>query len=137
MTNTALIVGATGIVGSAVTVLLVEEGCHVVGLAREPVNQPGVTPVVANLLDPSSLNDALRELKPSHVIIAAWLKQATEAENIRVSSVMLRNLFDALRPTGSLRHAALVTGIKHYLGPSKLMERANSHRRLSVRSRAA
>ena len=30
---------------------------------------------------------------------------------------MVRNLFDALRPTGSVRHAALVTGLKHYLGP--------------------
>lgn len=42
---------------------------------------------------------------------------ATEAENIRVNAAMVRNLFDALRPAGSVRHAALVTGLKHYLGP--------------------
>jgi hypothetical protein len=30
---------------------------------------------------------------------------------------MVRNLFDALRPAGTLRHTALVTGLKHYLGP--------------------
>jgi nucleoside-diphosphate-sugar epimerase len=30
---------------------------------------------------------------------------------------MVRNLLDALRPGGSVRHVALVTGLKHYLGP--------------------
>src|SRR6185312_14935015 len=44
-------------------------------------------------------------------------RQANEAENIRVNAAMVRNLFDALRPAGTLRHTALVTGLKHYLGP--------------------
>ena len=30
---------------------------------------------------------------------------------------MVRNLLDALSPGGSTRHVALVTGLKHYLGP--------------------
>ncbi len=30
---------------------------------------------------------------------------------------MVRNLLDAVRPAGSVRHVALVTGLKHYLGP--------------------
>ncbi|SOR28127.1 putative oxidoreductase (fragment) [Methylorubrum extorquens] len=30
---------------------------------------------------------------------------------------MVANLLDALRPAASLRHVALVTGLKHYLGP--------------------
>jgi hypothetical protein len=30
---------------------------------------------------------------------------------------MIRNLLDALRPAGSVEHVALVTGLKHYLGP--------------------
>jgi nucleoside-diphosphate-sugar epimerase len=30
---------------------------------------------------------------------------------------MVRNLLDALRPRGTTRHLALVTGLKHYLGP--------------------
>lgn len=30
---------------------------------------------------------------------------------------MVRHLLDALRPAGSVRHVALVTGLKHYLGP--------------------
>jgi nucleoside-diphosphate-sugar epimerase len=117
MTNNALIVGASGIVGSATATLLVEEGWSVAGLARKPVEQPGVTPIAADLLDPPRLADALRDAKPSHVFLSSWLRQPTEAENIRVNAAMVRNLLDALRPAGSLRHAALVTGLKHYLGP--------------------
>jgi hypothetical protein len=30
---------------------------------------------------------------------------------------MVRNLLDALSPRKSVRHVALVTGLKHYLGP--------------------
>jgi nucleoside-diphosphate-sugar epimerase len=30
---------------------------------------------------------------------------------------MVRNLLEALRPEGSVHHVALVTGLKHYLGP--------------------
>src|SRR6185312_47681 len=33
------------------------------------------------------------------------------------NAAMVRNLLDALRPAGSVRHVALVTGLKHYLGP--------------------
>ena len=47
----------------------------------------------------------------------SWLRQATEAENIRVNAGMVRNLLDAVRGSGSVRHVALVTGLKHYLGP--------------------
>jgi nucleoside-diphosphate-sugar epimerase len=117
MTNSALIVGASGIVGSATASLLVEQGWQVAGLARKPATQQGVTPVAADLLDPASLSKALADTKPTHVFIATWSRQATEAENIRVNATMVRNLLDALRPAGSLQHVALVTGLKHYLGP--------------------
>jgi nucleoside-diphosphate-sugar epimerase len=117
MTNTALIVGASGIVGSATAALLVDEGWQVMGLARRPLEQPGVTPIAADLQDPTSLANALAEARPTHLFITTWSRQATEAENIRVNAAMVRNLLDALRPAGFLRHAALVTGLKHYLGP--------------------
>ena len=60
---------------------------------------------------------ALAGLAPSHVFITTWSRQASEAENIRVNAAMVRHLLDALRPAGSVRHVALVTGLKHYLGP--------------------
>ncbi|HTI03595.1 MAG TPA: SDR family oxidoreductase [Acidisoma sp.] len=118
MTRNALVVGISGITGAAAAEILRDEGGFAVaGLARRPGAMPGVTPVAADLLDPGSLASALEGLAPSHVFITTWLRQATEAENIRVNGTMVRNLLDALRPKGSVRHVALVTGLKHYLGP--------------------
>lgn len=117
MTNKALIVGASGIVGSATAALLVEEGWQVSGLARRPIEQPGVASIAADLQDPASLANALAEARPTHLFITTWSRQATEAENIRVNAAMVRNLLEALRHSRTLRHAALVTGLKHYLGP--------------------
>ena len=64
-----------------------------------------------------SLKKALGGLKPTHVYITTWSRRATEAENIEVNSGMVRNLLAALAPARSVKHVALVTGLKHYLGP--------------------
>ncbi|SFF45919.1 NAD dependent epimerase/dehydratase family protein, partial [Aureimonas phyllosphaerae] len=117
MSKSALVVGASGIVGSATADLLTANGWTVHGLARRPVEQPGVRPVAADLQDAAGTADALRDLTPDAVFITTWARQATEAENIRVNAAMVRNLLDGLRPAGSVRHVALVTGLKHYLGP--------------------
>jgi nucleoside-diphosphate-sugar epimerase len=117
MNRNALIVGASGIVGSALADRLGTEGWAVSGLARRPAEQAGVVPVAADLLDAAGTAAALAGQAPSHVFIATWSRQASEAENIRVNAAMVRNLLDALRPAGSVRHVALVTGLKHYLGP--------------------
>ncbi|MGX9979396.1 SDR family oxidoreductase [Methylobacterium fujisawaense] len=117
MSNTALIVGASGIVGSATAALLHQEGWQVAGLARHPVRQDGVAPVAGDLQDPASLARALADIAPSHVFLATWQRRPTEAEMIRINRAMIENLLEALRPKGSVRHVALVTGLKHYLGP--------------------
>lgn len=117
MTMTALVVGASGIVGSAAAELLVEQGWRVHGLARRPSDQPGVQPIAADIQDAGATAAALRDLNPDAVFITTWLRQDSEAENIRVNAGMVRNLLDGLpKPTGP-RHVALVTGLKHYLGP--------------------
>ena len=118
MTETALVVGASGIVGNTLARHLASRGWTVLGLARQPPQDiAGVTPVAADLLDPDGLRSALAGLRPSHVFLASWLRQPTEAENIRVNASMVRHLLDALSPAGSVRHVGLVTGLKHYLGP--------------------
>jgi len=117
MAGTALVVGASGIVGSATAELLVGQGWTVHGLARNPVPQAGVLPVAADLQDAAATAAALEGVKLDAVFIATWLRQASEAENIRVNAAMVRNLLDGLRAAGSVRHVALVTGLKHYLGP--------------------
>jgi nucleoside-diphosphate-sugar epimerase len=116
--NAALVAGATGIVGINLARHLLRRGWQVSGLARRPSTDiEGLLPLTADLLDVVQLREALREARPTHVFITTWLRQPTEAENIRVNAAMVRNLLDALRPGGSVRHVALVTGLKHYLGP--------------------
>lgn len=118
MKRTALVVGASGIGGSYTARALIEQGWTVYGLARRPdTGIAGLQPVAADLLDPASLAQALADVAPTHVFIATWMRQATESENIRVNAAMVRNLLDALSNKGSVRHVALVTGLKHYLGP--------------------
>jgi nucleoside-diphosphate-sugar epimerase len=117
MAGTALVAGASGIVGSATAALLLEHGWTVHGLARHPTGQAGLLPVVADLRDAAGTAAALADIRPDAVFITTWLRQDSEAENIRINSAMVRNLLDGLRPTGSTRHVALVTGLKHYLGP--------------------
>ncbi|EJL34284.1 SDR family oxidoreductase [Novosphingobium sp. AP12] len=117
MARTALIVGASGIVGSATAALLVQEGWTVHGLARRPVEQQGVEPVAADLQDAAATAAALASIHPDAVFITTWLRQDSEAENIRVNSAMVRNLLDGLPGPAGPRHVALVTGLKHYLGP--------------------
>lgn len=118
MKRTALVVGASGIGGNYTARALLEQGWTVYGLARRPdTGMPGLLPVAADLLDPGSLATALADVAPTHVFITTWMRQDTEAENIRVNAAMVRNLLDALSGKGTVRHVALVTGLKHYLGP--------------------
>ncbi|MBW6527145.1 SDR family oxidoreductase [Sphingomonas sp. RHCKR7] len=117
MAKTALVVGASGIVGGATAALLVEQGWTVHGLARRAVDLPGVTPVAADLRDAAATREAIGSLAPDAVFITTWLRQDSEAENIRVNAAMVRHLLDALPAPSAPRHVALVTGLKHYLGP--------------------
>jgi nucleoside-diphosphate-sugar epimerase len=118
MSQTALIAGVTGIVGNNLATLLASHHWSVLGLARRPSpNLNGVQSIAADLLDPASLQSALAGHNPTHVFITAWLRQPTEAENIRVNAAMVRNLLDVVSRSKSVQHVALVTGLKHYLGP--------------------
>src|SRR5882724_6702320 len=118
MSRTALVAGATGIVGlNLATLLANQRDWKVYGLARNPSAGEGILPVAADLLDPDTFRGALEGIAPTHVFLTSWLRQPTEAENIIVNSAMVRNLLEALSSIGSIKHVALVTGLKHYLGP--------------------
>jgi len=118
MAPIALIAGVTGIVGNNLASQLLSNGWRVYGLARHPsADIKGVHFIAADLLDPIALRTAVAHLKPTHVFITTWLRQPTEKENIRVNSAMVRNLLEGISSAGTLQHAALVTGLKHYLGP--------------------
>ncbi len=69
MVRTALVVGASGIVGSATAALLMEQGWNVHGLARRPTGQTGVQPVAADLQDAGGTAAALANVDPDAVFI--------------------------------------------------------------------
>jgi nucleoside-diphosphate-sugar epimerase len=118
MQRTALVAGASGIGGSNLARELLAQGWTVYGLARRPASDiEGLRPVAADLLDPAGLATALANVSPTHVFITSWMRQANETENVRVNAALVRNLLDALSAKKSVRHVALVTGLKHYLGP--------------------
>ena len=122
--RTALIAGVTGISGFNLAERLLADGWTVYGLARNPDAAPkGVLPVAADLLDPAALRGAVAGLDITHVFVTTWLRQPTEAENCRVNGSMIANLLQRWnRP--QIGHVALVTGLKHYLGPFEAYAKA-------------
>src|SRR5580692_5926217 len=124
--KTALIVGVSGMVGGNLANLLVaQKDWSVYGMARRPGARDGVRPIAVDLRDAEAVKRALAGLKPTHVFLTTWLRQKTEAENIRVNAGMVRNVLDAVSSAGSVEHVALVTGLKHYLGPFEAYGKGN------------
>lgn len=118
MNKRALIVGASGVIGNALATELLAGGWTVHGLARGRTELPaGCVPIRVDLLSAPDVKAALAEIDVSHVFISAWARQANEQENIRVNGAMVRSVLDALSASSRLEHVALVTGLKHYLGP--------------------
>lgn len=114
----ALVVGSTGITGQALARNLSERGWETFGLSRSgSVDIPGVTNVTADLRDPEQLAGALAEVRPNFVGITAWIRHDTEAENVVVNGGIVRNVLTAVTPSQTVEHVALMTGLKHYLGP--------------------
>lgn len=114
----ALVVGATGITGRNTCDRLADLGWEVFGISRSAAQaSEGVTRVSVDILNPDAVDAAVRDLSVTHLFFCTWSRQDTEARNIEVNGAMLRNVLDAVGRTGTLQHAALVTGLKHYLGP--------------------
>jgi nucleoside-diphosphate-sugar epimerase len=125
MTGRALVVGVTGIGGGNLAKRLLDGGWEVVGLCRRPRDlDKRITAVGADLEDAEAVSAAVAGTAPTHVFFATWSRRATEAENCEANGRMLRNLLDAVAPEKSVRHVALVTGLKHYLGPFEAYAKA-------------
>ncbi len=116
--ETALVAGSTGISGQALARQLADASWRTYGVSRSgSVTLPNVTGVRVDLLDADATRETLAGIRPNFVGITAWIRRATEAENISTNTATIRNLLSALEPAGTVRHVALMTGLKHYLGP--------------------
>ncbi len=116
--RTALVVGSTGVVGQNLAKRLLDEGWEVLGLSRGAQVVEGVKGLSADLRDRDAVARVLRGKEVTDVFVSAWVRHDTEAENVRVNGGIVENVFAGLEGAkGTLRHAALVTGTKQYLGP--------------------
>ncbi len=96
---------------------LATKGWTVSGISRHKHDLPkGVKHIAVDLTNDEAVTAALKRVKPTDVFITTWMRQATEAENCRVNAGMVRNLLQAMIGK-KIKHAALVTGAKHYMGP--------------------
>src|SRR5579871_1823746 len=118
--KTAVIFGASGVIGRNLAERLVAVGSWDVVCVSRHVHHdlPASKAIACDLTDSSAVRPALEAAKgATHVFLCNWSPQANEAENCRVNGLMVRNALESLAAAGKLRHAALVTGLKHYLGP--------------------
>ncbi|MCB1377463.1 MAG: SDR family oxidoreductase [Alphaproteobacteria bacterium] len=118
MERHALIAGVSGIIGRHLAEhLTTVKGWTVSGISRHKHDLPKcVKHVAVDLTDDLAVKTALQDVKPTDVFITTWMRQPTEAENCKVNAGMVRNLLQAMEGK-PVKHVALVTGLKHYMGP--------------------
>jgi nucleoside-diphosphate-sugar epimerase len=115
--NVALIAGGTGLSGSYTARHLKKQGWTVVTVSRGAADLPwSDRHIAADLESEADSKAALAAASDAnYVFYCTWSRQANEEENVRVNAKMIRNFFDGIGGA-PIKHAALVTGLKHYLG---------------------
>ncbi|ABE29373.1 NAD dependent epimerase/dehydratase family protein [Paraburkholderia xenovorans LB400] len=114
----ALVVGATGIIGSAILHRLgAAEGWTAIGLSRSRrVAEGRARMLEVDLLDPQDCARKLGALnRITHIFYAAYQARPSRAEEVAPNVQMLRNVVDAVsgRARG-LKKIVLITGAKFY-----------------------
>ncbi|ART53024.1 NAD-dependent epimerase [Acidovorax carolinensis] len=123
--KTALIVGATGVVGQACLRHFASlPGWRAIGVARRPITPPpGAEALQLDLQDSAACAAALASRDDiTHVVYAAVYEQPgglvggwRDQDQMRTNLQMLRNVVEPLdRPGGALRHVTIMQGGKAY-----------------------
>ncbi|NVZ50642.1 SDR family oxidoreductase [Pseudomonas sp. B6002] len=112
--NTALVVGANGIIGQAVAAELKREGWQVRALDRRPV--AGVETLQADLTDAEAVATVLAAARDTtHVFYAAFSPDADLAVEAQRNAQMLANVLDGLEHVQSaLQRVVIYQGFKIY-----------------------
>ena len=126
MSGRALVVGVTGISGGNLAQRLLADGWQVAGLCRRPDGlDERITPLAADLEDADAVAAAVRGTRPDarllHDLVAPRDRGREHATSTGACS---RTCSTRSRAEESVRHVALVTGLKHYLGPFEAYAKA-------------
>ena len=124
--NTALVVGANGVIGSnLISHLESLEDWKIIGLSRRGgKNNAKTTYLRVNLLDAEDCEEKLKDLTAiTHIFYAAYQHQDTWAELVAPNLAMLKNVVTVIENVADhLKHISLMQGYKVYgahLGPFK------------------
>ena len=135
--NTALVVGAGGVVGGAALEHFASQvGWRTIAASRHPPEErSGLRSVAVDLLDPESCRGALAACRDvTHVFYAAYAKAPDPVKETATNLRMLVNLTDMLEAAApGLKHIHLVHGQKWYgnhLGPYRTPARENDPRHM-------
>lgn len=130
--QTALVVGANGVIGTNLVEHLLSLGnWEVIGLSRKGgVDKPGLRHIAVDLLDAAHSKEQLSHLTGvTHIFYSAYQDRPSWAELVPPNLAMLVNVVEAVEPIATgLQHISLMQGYKVYgahLGPFK-------HRRRKV-----
>ncbi len=124
--NTALVVGANGVIGTNLINHLATLGTwNIIGLSRRGGSDTATTRYIAvDLLDLDSCMDKLSSLtNVTHIFYAAYQDRSSWFELVAPNMAMLVNVLSAKEPVAKgLKHVSLMQGYKVYgahLGPFK------------------
>lgn len=124
--KTALIAGATGVVGrNLLRQLICDADWDVIAVSRRAPDIEGrYRHIAADLLDPADSTAKLGGLSEvTHIFFSAYIEKPSWAEMVAPNMALLSNLMDAVEPAAKrLQHVNLMHGTKWYgnhLGPFK------------------
>ena len=123
MTHTAIVAGASGLVGRCIVDELRRVGgWNIIGLGRHAQTMPGMHGIAVDLANAADCQRALTPLtEATHVFYAGRYDHPEGVpESVEINTAMLVNLINALAPVAKLQHVHAVHGSKYYghqLGP--------------------
>ncbi|MBL0738590.1 NAD-dependent epimerase/dehydratase family protein [Flavobacterium sp. GN10] len=130
--NTALVVGANGVIGTnLIDYLLSTKDWNVIGLSRKGgIDRENLQFISVDLLDIENCKKQLSELKNiTHIFYTAYQDRPTWSELVEPNMKMLHNVVETIEPISeNLQHISLMQGYKVYgahLGPFKTPAKEN------------